>query len=130
MTPEHMPGVEQVIDYVESRYPDTKNTRHRWCMQCDEARAVSSRQYAHTNHEGMPNTICWAHAAISLPVEQQIGIALHEYGHLLADEAGCDSELDIEAAADEAVLRLFGLEIKYAGQDELQWVSEEALRDA
>jgi len=126
MTPDHIPGIEQAIAFVEARFPDL-NVKHRYCPQCDHAHQESPRQYAHTAH--FPGTICWAHAIIDLPVEHQIGICLHEYGHVIAGDRD-QSEFDDEADADQAVLEELGVEIKYLGDRELQWVDEETLRNA
>ena len=129
LKPSQLPGIEQASAFAESICPELVKVGHRFCMQCDEAHCSDPRKIAHARHIN-DQTICWSHAVCGLPIEHQIGIALHEYGHILADESGCGNDFDIEAAADLAVLQVFGIEIKYVGDLELQWVSEEALRNA
>ena len=118
MTPDLLPGVELGIAFVNRVAPDLDYIKHEYCAACDAAHEQSARQFAHTYHK--PSVICWARAASDLPVEHQLGILMHEYGHLLAGDKSC--EFEDEKAADLAVLDRFGIEITYVGPHEMQWV--------
>jgi hypothetical protein len=136
MTPEEAPilpeqcsGIAKVVEFVQRERPDLGRVKHRWCQRCDEAHAKSPRQYAHA--EGCFNdTICWAHLVARLANEHQIGICLHEYGHIINPGSSGDSVADLEMKADQAVLEAFGIEIQYVGPRELQWVDLEVLENA
>jgi hypothetical protein len=121
MTPDLLPGIELAEQFAIHKVPSLAHVRHEWCEACDAAHDQEPRQFAHSHH--LPGVICWARASTDLPVEHQLGIGLHEYGHVLAGDQG--SEFDDEGAADEAVLKRFGVEIKYVGPHELQWVDLE-----
>jgi len=118
MTPDLLPGVELAMVFAERKCPELKGIKHAWCDECDAAHDQEPRQLSHTYHR--PKTICWARAITDQAVEHQIGICLHEYGHLLAGD--CGSVVDDEAGADLAVLDRMGVEIRYVGPHELQTV--------
>lgn len=77
------------------------------CPDADEAHRTSSRAYAHTFCKKAP-TICVASAFFDLPPEHRDGILAHEIGHLLAGNAGDESD------ADAAFFEFAGVRIYYA----------------
>lgn len=80
------------------------------CPLADKDHAEAERFYAHTFHK--PKTICVATAFAGLPPEHQIGILLHEFGHLFG---GMN-----EAEADLWVQKVLGIDIDYVNT--VQWV--------
>jgi hypothetical protein len=80
--------------------------RVKHCPLADDEHKKSRRQYAHTFHR--KNTICTADAFEDLPEENQLGILLHELGHL---EAGAQRRG--EAAANDAILQNTGIRVEY-----------------
>ena len=115
------------------------DARVRWCDEIDAQRdAGDARALAHVDHH--PDVICVAHDLSSFPMENQAGILLHEIGHLLddGDTKISDAELTkaaaiydpervpVEAAANQQVLDVLGIEILY-DEAQLQYVTDEAL---
>lgn len=60
-----------------------KKIEVKHCHQADFEHAQSIRQYAHTFHRP-GNVICVAKAFWDLPYHHQLGLYIHEVGHLLA----------------------------------------------
>ena len=77
------------------------------CHIADEEHTSSGRQYAHTFH--YPNTVCVAHAFWSLPDSHFFGVLAHEIGHIISKGG--------ENAADNIMLKKYGIRIKYASTD-------------
>ena len=72
-----------------------------------------ARMYAHVGH--VPGVICIASDFEELPMTHQIGVLLHEIGHVLACKGG-------EPQADIACKEKLGVTIQYDGVLELQYV--------
>ena len=125
ITPDMHPGVEIATSFAVRLEPRVAKIRHRWCMVCDSAHEKDSRAYCHVGCTD--GAICWAHAMAKLPVNYVAGICLHEMSHLLAGWKG-DNEFDDEADADTKMLEVFGVEIEYRGEDEIEWVDVELLK--
>jgi len=96
------------------------------CPLADREHAASLRQYAHVFHR--TNVICIASAFAGLPETHQLGIALHEVGHVLAGERAS------ERAATRAVERESGIRIEYLDSsshgDALEWIAVRDKRQA
>jgi hypothetical protein len=73
----------------------------------------------HTFHER--STICIAPDVPDLPDEYQIGLLLHEYGHLLSDRFKTRHKSE-EAKADAVVRKALGIQIQYRSRLRLQYV--------
>lgn len=76
--------------------------RIKLCKDADAEHHKSERQYAHVGHR--KGTICIAYAFNRLPLKLQLGILLHELGHL----AGAEGEDE----ADRLATKLFGVKVK------------------
>lgn len=78
------------------------------------------RSYAHVGH--WPDVICIDLPRFEkLPIEHQVGIFLHEFGHIGAPFAG-------EEGADRWVFEELGIALTYRGKKILQWVSASDIR--
>lgn len=77
--------------------------RLKLCQLADQEHADAQRQYAHTLHHR--NTICVARAFWKIPIEIQLGLLLHELGHLI------DPDEDSELWIDRLASRTFGIHI-------------------
>lgn len=113
--------------------------RAEYCSEIDGQRAAGDqRAYAHVDHHD--DVVCVAHAFDDLPLRNQVGVLLHELGHL-ADEGDTvlstrelekaaaiydPDRIHEEAAANQLVLDLMGIEVLYDDQA-LQYVSRNAL---
>lgn len=120
-----------VLDSVQLLQPilDAVVAQVEYCSEIDQQRqAGDERAYAHVDHH--PDVICVAHAFDELPADNQVGILLHEVGHLLCDaddeaapiraaelskaaEVYDPERVPEEAAANQAVLDTLGIEIAY-----------------
>jgi hypothetical protein len=93
------------------------------CQEIHRYRAThpgkrGDRAFMHTEHKEA--AVCSAVDAGRLPENYQVGLILHEFGHI-ATHGG-------EQAADEWVLHSFGIMIHYMGPLEIEWVSDQDLR--
>lgn len=79
----------------------------RHCSLADKDHRCRKRQYAHTWHYGS-NIICVAKAFYRLPLSHQMGLLVHEIGHLLLG-----SEEHEEYEADLAAMEKFGITVRY-----------------
>ena len=111
----------EAMDFVRGLIADRADVEELMCspdeialnMACplaDKDHAETERFYAHTFHKA--KTICVATAFADLPPEHQIGILLHEFGHLFG---GMN-----EAEADLWVDEVLGIDISYVNT--IQWV--------
>jgi len=73
------------------------------CPLAEEAHAQDFRVHMHVGHE--PGFVCAARDALTLPPANQLGMFLHEFGHLI----GGPSQHD----ADTAILERLGVPILY-----------------
>lgn len=88
------------------------------CGQADQEHLASRRQYAHTYHR--PGVICVASKFWDLPETNQLGLLLHEVGHLLKGD-----QPHSEEQANQAVYKASGVRVWYrdgAGGPELEWI--------
>jgi hypothetical protein len=76
-----------------------------------------ARAFMHV--EGKNRVVCAAADAGSLSESYQVGLLLHEFGHIGSDGG--------EQAADEWVLENFSILIHYMGPLEIEWVSAKDL---
>lgn len=75
------------------------------CPLADREHEQSRRQYAHVFHR--QGVVCVADAFADLPHEHQLGIALHEVGHLIAGRHAS------ERAATRAIEDASGIPVDY-----------------
>lgn len=104
---------------VGRRSPSMKQIRMD--LGCPEARRdhdANPRYYCHAFHRR--GKICCAGAMVFLPKTYQVGILLHEFGHL---GGGRD-----ELAADRWVMKRLGVPLLYRGPQSLEWASPEYIR--
>ena len=95
------------------------------CWQADQEHRDSLRQYAHVFHH--PSIICVAGAFFNLPETHQLGVLLHEVGHLL-NGPNCD-ELDAtERGADADGVNIEMRDSDYGRR--LEWVNPKDLGKA
>ena len=78
--------------------------RLKHCPYADYLHRIEKRNYAHTYH--YKNIICISKDFLKLPLKHRYGIIYHEIGHLL-------SLPSTERNADRAVMKRFGVRIKY-----------------
>lgn len=78
---------------------------------------IGDRAFMHV--EGWDRVICAAADAGKLPDSYQVGLILHEFGHIGSGGG--------EQAADEWVLVNFGIMLHYMGPLEVEWVNEKDL---
>lgn len=78
------------------------------CQVANIEHELSKRQYAHVNHHE-DNIICIANAIWSLPDSHLLGVLAHEVGHLISGGG--------EKAADNIMLKKYGIKIQYASTD-------------
>lgn len=95
-----------------------KPYRVKTCKMIDAERRdrkdpVRTRHYAHVGH--CKNKVCVASAFERLPQKYQVGILLHEFGHVLTD--GGD-----EMQADVAIHEMTGVVIEYDKEQALEYV--------
>lgn len=87
------------------------------CRLADQEHSRSRRSYAHVGHRR--GRICVAGAFYSLPMGHQLGLILHELGHMAFKGR------HTEAQADRAAVRRFGIPIRYRSTKRwgrrLQW---------
>lgn len=111
-------GVVKAI--VLSKFPELESVSWRACAEADKEHTAGYRQYAHVGHA--PGFVCFAHAADRLEDGNLYGLALHEFGHIIARDI-TGSGGDPEADADVTVLEEFGIEIAYdGGQSTVEYV--------
>lgn len=79
----------------------------RHCREVDTDHKRSCRQYAHTYH--YKNTICVAKEFFDLPIKNQIGLVVHEIGHILVGKANHP-----ERMADRLANKFFGIKVRYS----------------
>lgn len=96
-----------------SKVPEMEAIEFQFCDEADAHHKESlgwkgadkGRQYAHVFHKD--NVICFAKAGEELPVANQQGILVHEFGHLMAGVSSDDAD------ADSTALEMLGLEMRY-----------------
>lgn len=82
----------------------------------EHARGVDEgRAYAHCGHLG--HTVCIAPCIADLDLDHQVGIFLHEFGHILTPRGGDEKDADV------AVKAWLGVTIEYDRKLELQYVA-------
>lgn len=79
----------------------------------------TKRRYAHVGHKAY--TVCVASDFIWLPIGKQLGIMLHEIGHILCPDDSSD------AAADIAIKSRFNVIIEYDPPYDIQIVSDDVI---
>lgn len=90
------------------------------CPQADREHAESERQHCHVGH--LPGKVCYASAADDLPLGHQLGLVLHEFGHLVLQ--GKDMRRPWkwnEQDASDAGGQLVGLSVPFRGELTLEW---------
>jgi hypothetical protein len=75
------------------------------CEIAEQDHRKKMRWYSHTYCK--PNTICVSSAFLNLPEAYQVGILVHEVGHLLTEPDATEKE------ADRAANKYFGVRIKH-----------------
>lgn len=104
---------------------DVEEIRIEECDSANFEHEESCRQYAHTFHKD--GVICVAGEFDTLPEEVQLGILLHEVGHLIAGPDGTEED------ANEAVEEDSGIEVFYEDTEfgeELECIDEDDVEDA
>ncbi len=120
-------GYAQVHDAVVERLRET-GAQPAWladfsahhCAQADREHEESERQHCHVGH--LPGKVCYASAADGLPLEHQLGLVLHEFGHLCLQ--GKDMSIPWkwnEQDASDAGGRLVGVQVPFRGRLTLEW---------
>jgi len=74
-----------IVNRAEAAYPALGGLRLVYCLEADREHEESERQYAHVTPEHGFNTVCVAHAFDDLRTPYQLGILVHEIGHLLGN---------------------------------------------
>jgi GNAT superfamily N-acetyltransferase len=87
------------------------------CPQADREHADSDRQYCHVGHR--KDTICYAKATDDLTIEWKIGLAVHEFGHLILQEGQYYNHSEEEA--NEAGGQATGIPVDFKGKKHLEW---------
>ena len=130
-SPMRHPVIRKTRQFVLTNLKGTRPTllkrlrqvTHQFCRDADADHAGDSRTYAHTWAHGDDDlSICWARAFAELSDDQICGICLHEYGHILAGPMRDASDFDAELGADVAILKGYGVEIAYCGDEMIQEV--------
>ena len=99
----------------EDHTMDAVNLLHCGDVTASAPGGQRERSYAHVGH--WPGTVCAELIKFAeLSLEHQVGILLHEFGHL-GDEFGG------EQGADRWVFVELGVALEYRGALDLQWVS-------
>jgi hypothetical protein len=70
-----------ILDRAKQHFPSLRGTRIRLCDEADDEHECSARQFCHVGH--LKGAICYARATDSLPFDIQVGLAVHEIGHLV-----------------------------------------------
>ncbi len=78
------------------------------CPRAEREHRRSRRQYAHVFH-APPPIVCAARAFWALPARHQVGVLVHELGHLALGPGHPGGE----RAADAEARRRFGVRIRY-----------------
>lgn len=104
------------------KYPYLSEVELAPCKTAEREHSESSRQYAHVLH--VNGSICVANDIWRLSRGNLYGILLHEFGHLIVEHesmGNVSGDLQ-EEAADEAIARMFGIDIRYyGGQPTVEW---------
>mgnify|MGYP001562475383 CR=1 FL=1 len=94
-------------------------TKLQSCEQANDEHAASARQFMHAGHR--KNTICYAHATLSLARPWIIGLLVHEFGHLVLGGPNMDLPKHSEQAANEAGEAATGIKVVFKGPLRLEW---------
>lgn len=92
-----------------------------WCPMCDKDHVESDRQYCHVGHR--PHTVCFAGAISKLPLSYQLGLAVHELGHMILQGPNMDGPKRryTEGDANDAGGRAVGIKVHFKGPKTLEW---------
>ena len=88
------------------------------CPQAEAEHAASKRQFCHIGHTKIRHTICYARSADNLGVNWQVGLVLHELGHLALRDVG------IEHTEEEANFiggAMLSIPVAFKGPLMLEW---------
>lgn len=99
--------------------PRLKHIQRGSCKDIEQAHQESSRVYAHVFH--ILERICIAKDFERLDEPFQLGILLHEFGHIAMAS-------DLEDDADKWVREKLGIPLEY--RNTIQWVSMDELLEA
>jgi len=127
---------ESVKAFVVAKFPEFSSIELLFCEDADQTYHESieeryeegeeePRTYSHVFH--YPGKICVTTNMVELTDEQMQGVFIHEFGHLFAEMypyyEGMDAELgDDQGDADYVVTSIFGVNLHYGDEDELQYV--------
>jgi len=106
---------------------NNNKVRIKLCEQARAEHSKSCRQFAHVFHK--PKTICVCPEFYNLPQSFQVGILLHEIGHL----GFGPEENHTENEADRIAFYLSGVQVfrrRYAGMNRLETVRREDIGTA
>lgn len=87
------------------------------CSQANREHLDSSRQYCHVGHR--KNTICYAKATDDLALEWKLGLAIHEFGHLILQHEGIEDHSEDEA--NKTGGQACGIRVVWRGEEHLEW---------
>lgn len=90
------------------------------CPLAKKHHKESSRQFAHVLHKR--NTICVTPEFYDLPKHYQVGILMHEFGHLILKE-----KKHSESQADSIIWEHYGIGIdrrNYQGMPKLEYIGK------
>lgn len=99
--------------------PDLGDIRISGCDDVERDHEDSPRVFCHVFH--VPGFICVADDFMYLPDEYQLGVMLHEFGHLATGSGE-------ENHADAWVREVVGIPLEY--RDTLEWVSLDNVEEA
>ena len=110
----------KVRQFVAFKFPELASAVMRACPEIRRTTS-SSRAYAHVGHmrHQRGDYVCIHPATANLPLQYQIGVILHEFGHLGSGEG--------DDVADRWIFENFGIAIEYRGPKTLEWVPKSAL---
>ena len=97
--------------------PHVKKAHSHHQIKNSDGSGKAWRNFMHTAH--FDNTICaHPHAESEVTMGHQVGLLLHEFGHLICDLTGTKNT---QACADRMIKKHFGITIQYTEPGRLQY---------